>query len=166
MKEIIIVSGGEFNGVVEYLRENKPADNKLFGVDRGALRLVDNGFTLDMAIGDFDSVTAEEFERIKQGAKRIHRTIPVKDDTDTELALKVAIETYPEEKYTLLGYAGGRMDHFLANLFMVTQPRFSNIIERLSLVDEQNTLTFLKPGKHKLASQLGFDYLSLIGIGK
>lgn len=58
------------------------------GVDRGSLFLIENQLPLDLAVGDFDSVSQDELQLIKKTAKAFVQASPEKDDTDTELALK------------------------------------------------------------------------------
>ena len=58
------------------------------GVDRGSLFLIENQLPLDLAVGDFDSVSQDELQLIKETAKAFVQACPEKDDTDTELALK------------------------------------------------------------------------------
>ena len=60
---------------------------KFIGVDRGGLKLIEAGHTLDHALGDFDSVTLEELKTIK--AKKIIKLNPIKDETDTLYALRL-----------------------------------------------------------------------------
>ena len=51
-----------------------------------------NGVTPDIIVGDFDSTTTnalEYFER--KGQTEIRRLNPIKDDTDTEYAIRLAI---------------------------------------------------------------------------
>ena len=58
------------------------------GIDKGSSFLLKNQLPLDLAIGDFDSVSAEEFKQIKAKAKKLVMAPAEKNDTDTELALK------------------------------------------------------------------------------
>ena len=93
------------------------------GVDRGALYLLEQGKSLDAAIGDFDSLSQEEYEKVKAQAKFLKQSPAEKDDTDTQLGLLYAIEHFPDVQYRLAGLTGGRLDHFLANFWMVLEPR-------------------------------------------
>ena len=66
------------------------------GVDRACLRLLELGLPLDLAVGDFDSVSRSELEMIQSAAKDCMIAPAEKDDTDTELALKIIFQLYPE----------------------------------------------------------------------
>lgn len=131
------------------------------GVDRGALRLIEAGVTPDLAVGDFDSVGANELKKIKHYSKEVIVLPTEKDDTDTEAALEKIIEFYPKEKITLYGSTGGRMDHFLQNFYMILQPRFEPLTERFQMKDEQNTIRFLKPGTHQIVKEKTASYFSI-----
>lgn len=43
------------------------------GVDRGALYLVDKGIRPHSIVGDFDSITAEEFARISEAVDHVEQ---------------------------------------------------------------------------------------------
>ena len=72
---------------------------------------------LALAVGDFDSVTAEERQVIRKYAQHFVQARPEKDDTDLELALLTIFEQNPQAQVTIFGALGGRIDHMLANAF-------------------------------------------------
>ena len=75
-----------------------------------------NKLTPDWIIGDFDSASSEALDYFG-GQPDISwiRLNPVKDDTDTESAIRKAI-ALGAEKITLLGATGTRIDHLLGNI--------------------------------------------------
>lgn len=87
----------------------------VFGADRGALYCVKHGIPVNVAIGDFDSVTPEEKELIRQASGHFVELPAHKDRTDTAEALLLASEN--SESITILGgITGKRIEHFLANV--------------------------------------------------
>lgn len=86
--------------------------DKYIGIDRGSFYLLEEDLPLDFAIGDFDSLSSEERERVRQNAKNFFQAPAEKDDTDTQLALLMAIEHFPNAKIDIIGATGGRIDHF------------------------------------------------------
>lgn len=80
----------------------------LLCADAGYLLAKENGLTPDWIIGDFDSA-----ER-PQGANVIAHPVE-KDDTDTLLCVRHALEIGARE-ILIVGGFGGRLDHTLANL--------------------------------------------------
>lgn len=117
MKKIIIVCGGVFDEDLarEFLQEK---DRYVIAADRGLSHLIRMGIRPDAVIGDFDSVSEmdrvaiETYERI--GDAKVVRLNPVKDSTDTEAALRMAMEQ--EGEIIILGATGRRLDHSLANI--------------------------------------------------
>lgn len=144
-------------------------DALLIGVDRGALYLIEAGLELDHAVGDFDSVSQEEFALIQAKSRSIHRSPAEKDDTDMELALVMAMEqTDPANtNYYLFGAITskeGRLDHLIANLWLVYQPRFQAIQGQLYFMDEARQIDFLTPGCQVIHNRNQARYLSIISL--
>lgn len=129
------------------------------GVDRGTLTLLENGITPIQAFGDFDSITALEFERIQNAAIPLSTYQPEKDATDLELALTWALEQSPEVCY-LVGATGGRLDHALMNIQLLV--RGIELSTKIYLVDNQNIVTLLPPGTYNIGKRPDFNYISFI----
>ncbi|HEL1585885.1 TPA: thiamine diphosphokinase [Streptococcus suis] len=155
MIKIAVIAGGSFDCLPE------PADLYV-GVDAGSLRLLDHSLPLDWAIGDFDSVTSEELGRIKNQAERFLQAPAEKDDTDLELALKEIFKAYPQAQVRIYAALGGRMDHMMANLFLVAEPDLAPYMEQIELVDSQNVVRFRPAGQHRLSPIAGMKYISFI----
>ncbi|MFA6731015.1 MAG: thiamine diphosphokinase [Eubacteriales bacterium] len=86
---------------------NKQKGDYIIAADAGYLRL--GGISPDLVIGDFDSLGF-----IPENVKiELHPT--EKDDTDTLLAVKAGLSR-GANRFVLLGCAGGRLDHTIANL--------------------------------------------------
>ena len=85
MGKIAILAGGDSALL--------PKDHDVYvGVDGGCLKLLEQGLPLDIAVGDFDSVSETDLRQIQTQAKQVIQSIPEKNDTDLELALKAAFE--------------------------------------------------------------------------
>ena len=69
------------------------------GVDRGSLWILEEDLPLALAVGDFDSVTAEERQVIQKRAQHFVQAQPEKDDTDLELALLTIFEQNAEHVF-------------------------------------------------------------------
>lgn len=81
------------------------------GVDKGAILACQNNIKLDYAIGDFDSISAEEL-KVLETYTEVIKLNPIKDVTDTEYALQMFKDC---EKLVILGgILGKRIDHFFA----------------------------------------------------
>ncbi len=88
----------------------------VIAVDGGYLYCQALSIEPDVVIGDFDSLEESYAAQIEEnGAQRLIRLSPVKDDTDTLAAIRLGLkEGYRE--FHLYGAAGGRLEHTLANL--------------------------------------------------
>ena len=122
----------------------------IVGIDKGALICAQNKLTMDLAIGDFDSVTPEEMDVIRAHCKKIVVLDTVKDVTDTQAAMSY-IKDYDE--VLLCGGLGGRIDHQLINIGLIKKDI------RMSLWDE-NHLIYVVEGE-KVIKKAGYRYLSL-----
>ncbi len=130
------------------------------GTDRGALTLVEHGIRPDVAIGDFDSVTTCELEQIKQYSLEFIQLPCEKNETDTEVALQIAMTKFASE-VRIYGALGGRMDHSLANIRLLLQFAKKGLL--VMLVDERNYLTVIAPGQHEILHP-GFPYISFFAL--
>lgn len=163
VRRAIIVSGGNQEGVRELIGPVGMEDF-LIGVDRGAIALLEEGFTPDAALGDFDSITGKELERVRLKVGRVEVLPAEKDLTDTEAALLYAAREVEAQEIMLLGMFGGRVDHMLSNLWIGYQPGLQPLLPRLTLRDQTNTLRFYTPGKYPLTKEPDKQYLSFIGM--
>ena len=91
------------------------------GVDR-ALAL---GLHVDVAIGDFDSVTAAGLAAVERAGGRAERHPAAKDATDLELALDTAFAASPA-RILVVGSESGRLDHVLSSLLVIADPRYAD----------------------------------------
>lgn len=154
--KILLVSGGQ----KEYWPKLNESYDYYVGIDRGSLYLLEAGLPLDLAVGDFDSLTPEEKINVFNYAKETLTAPSEKDDTDTQLAVSVVLKHYPEAEIELIGATGGRIDHFLANLWLVLEDRFRVHSSQITLRDKQNTIQFFLPGTHTILAIPEMKYLA------
>lgn len=155
--KILLVAGGPIN---QWPDLNERKFDYYVGIDYGGLSILEKGWRLDLAIGDFDSLTQGEREKIYQEAKEIKRAQAEKDDTDTQLALACVLERFPEALISIVGGTGGRMDHFLANLWLPLEPRFQPFIRQIQLLDKQNKIDYYLPGEYTVVKEPEMMYLA------
>ena len=147
-------------------KENKDQKLQLVAADRGLDFFRETGLVPDLADGDFDSVSAEGKAYLDSLTRtRIMKLQPEKDDTDTELALKIIFQLYPEAEVTIFGAFGGRIDHMLSNIFLVSDPELAPFMRRICLRDKQNKITYYPEGSHKVLPEPGMTYVSFLHEG-
>ncbi len=115
-KQTVIVSGGmlEKDFALSIL---KSEDTEfIIGVDRGLVFLYDNEIKPDYIVGDFDSVPRKLVDYYKEELDvPVREFNPVKDASDTEIALRLCIGLN-RKKIVILGATGNRIDHLWANV--------------------------------------------------
>lgn len=164
MTVVIICAGGPEEEVVSNDFLFSFHDVKFIGADHGTVYLLNRGIVPDLAVGDFDSLSNEEWQLVHERVPNIQRHNPEKNETDTELALLKALEFNPTE-ILLTGVTGGRLDHYEANLHILyrVQKMYPSI--EIKMINNFNCLQFLWPGKHKIVSDRYFKYLSFFAFG-
>ena len=130
-----------------------PTAENYIGVDKGALTLARNGKRMLLAIGDFDSVEESDLAYIKEYSDTLLQLNPIKDDTDSEAAVMYAIEK-GYQKIHLYGGLGGRLDHAMINLRLV-----SRFPETVYLYDQNNFIYSLAEGVHSIDKR-EYTYIS------
>src|SRR5690606_14886107 len=119
MKSVAIIGNGPPNLIPDLSAYQTHVDSWI-GADKGAVRVIEQQLELSYAVGDFDSVSKSELLRIKESAKNFQQHNVEKDETDLELALKIAFSLNPTTIY-FFGVTGGRLDHTLINIQLLTQ---------------------------------------------
>lgn len=144
-----------------------PRDFDLYvAVDAACLFLLKNGISLSWAIGDFDSVSTAELESIKIAAETFTQVPAEKNDTDAELAIKLIFDRYPKAHVRVFGAFGGRVDHMMANLFLPSDPDISPFMRQLCLLDQQNQISYLPAGQHRIFPKKEASYISFMLEGE
>lgn len=100
--------------------------------DSGYKYAVEIGIVPDIIVGDFDSYSGSLPENV-----RLYRSIPEKDDTDTMLAVKIAIESGCND-ICLYGALGRRFDHTFANIQTLVYAYENNC--NMSIIDSDNEI--------------------------
>lgn len=130
-------------------------------VDGGARIAQHFALTIDLLIGDMDSLTDDEFQTIVDSGAEIQRHPPEKDLTDLELAL-VTVAERDYDSIRIIGGLGGRIDQTLANIYLLTLPELEGC--DVQIVAGKQSIYLLKSGTHTLHGAKD-DTISLIPIG-
>ena len=115
-KKGMIISGGSIEDAfaLQMLEEIRP--DYVIGVDSGLAFLYHNQVMPTHIVGDFDSVEPEIIAYYRENtAIPVRAFNPVKDATDTEIAVHLAVEL-GVKKLWILGATGTRLDHVMSNI--------------------------------------------------
>lgn len=157
-KDFYIFTGGVISDeIFAYLDLN---NKEIIGVDHGIDWLLQHDIIPDYFVGDFDSIESSTLQLIKEKyADNLEIFSNEKDETDTELAMMLAISKNPNE-ITIFGGLGSRLDHVYANVNLLIQSERKNITS--SILDVNNRIQILLPNKIKEISKSNFNYISLL----
>lgn len=162
-KRIVIVSGGELDEkfALAVLRES--VTNCVIGVDKGMELLYWNGIVPSYIVGDFDSVDQKIADYYRdETSVPIREYNPVKDASDTEIAVRLAM-TLGCSELVILGATGGRIDHLWANVQTLTIPFRAGIDAKI--LDPRNRIRLIGGKTILKKSEAYGPYFSLFPLG-
>ncbi len=129
MPRCIIFANGILPDLDSARRLLRP-DDFLLAADGGTRHILDLGRTPSIIIGDLDSATFDLRPLTESGTKIIQHPRD-KDETDLELALDYAVQNGYRE-IVIVAALGDRLDQTLANIALLTDPRFLTFDLRLA----------------------------------
>ena len=148
MKKAAIIIGRNIN-----LKNIDLSNTYVIGVERGCLAAISAHLELDVAVGDFDSVSQGELRKIYAKVKKVVKLNPVKDETDTAYAYHL-VSNY--DKISILGgIQGERIEHFIAILNILKEDKKVEIIDKnshISSIDSSDSPYIINNTKYKYVS--------------
>ena len=161
-RRAVIVSGGRLEPEVVF-REIK-IGGYIIGADGGVNFLRKYNIEPDYIVGDFDSIDESVIAHYKKEHKvSIREFNPVKDASDTEIAVRLALELGYKE-ITVLGATGTRMDHIFANIQVLSIAFESGA--RAEIVDVYNRIALIGKDTILTKSTSYGQYFSLFSLTK
>lgn len=125
-RTVIVVTGGD--PVPARADDDLPADAFVIAADSGIDHAAALGRRVDVAVGDFDSVSPAGLAAVERSGARVERHPTAKDRTDLELALDAVLALDPApDRAVVLGGHGGRLDHLLANALLLASPAYTAV---------------------------------------
>lgn len=138
------------------------SDDVVIGVDQAIFYLYKQRITIDLAVGDFDSLKQQGLLHNIQTKK-----LPVKkDETDTFHAIQMAYEMNPDHVVLIGGDGGERIEHMVAHfmlfhhfpkLKMLTEHSIIQVIDSKTKVTHQGFVNIF-PYPEATVSLEGFEY--------
>lgn len=160
---IINILGGGPEELIPDLYDLDEKEGIWVGVDRGVYHLLSRNIIPNIAFGDFDSVSLEEYQIITSKISNVNKYKAEKDETDMELAINWALLQNPQ-KICLYGGTGGRYDHFMGNVQLLLKPILQGSKICIEMIDRQNIINVHRPGSYTLEKIDGFPYISFLPI--
>ncbi len=163
-KRAVIISGGTlYEELIEKtIRECE--DPCIIGVDKGVKFLYHHKIRPSYIVGDFDSLSHEIVDYYKNETHvSVREFNPVKDASDTEIAVRLAI-TLGCHEMVILGATGSRVDHLWANIQTLTIP-FKAGVDAV-ILDPQNRIRLIGGETHLKKEEAFGDYFSVFPLGE
>lgn len=133
----------------------------LLAADGGAHIAAHYGLQPHAVIGDMDSIDPALLAALEAQGAAITRFPVAKDETDLELAL-IAAAAGGHDPIIIIGAVGSRLDHTLANVYLLALPQLDG--RTVKMVSGREEITLLRPGKHRIDGAVG-DTISLLPVG-
>ena len=137
----LIVTGGNINlNFFNNLLNNEKFDITIAS-DKGLETLDKLNIVPNYIIGDFDSINREVLNKyINREDINVFKLNPIKDFTDTHMALKKAIDL-KSTNVTIVGAIGTRIDHILGNINILKEALDKDI--DCKIVNENNEISLI-----------------------
>lgn len=130
----IIVANSPYRNFDDYVY-NK--EDIFIGMEDGCIDIINRGFDLDYAIGDFDHTA--NLDIIKEKAKYIQTFNPDKNEIDLELVLMFLSSLKTKDDIYIYNAAYGRTDHELITIKLLM--KYHNL--KLKLVTDKEYVIYL-----------------------
>lgn len=140
-RRTVIVTGGllEEDFVLDILKAQET--EFIIGVDHGLTFLYQHDILPNYVVGDFDSVQPQIVSYFKNERKvPVREYNPVKDASDTEIALRFCLDLHRKD-ILILGGTGTRQDHVWANVQILKAALDAGVDARI--VDSHNRIRLL-----------------------
>jgi thiamine pyrophosphokinase len=117
---VVIVLGGDQPD--QRVRGYVPDGAQVIAADAGVDHARALGLTIDLAVGDMDSVSLAGLAHLQQERIPTERHRPDKEASDGELALHAAMRSQPDRILLICGGGQDRLDHLLTTIALLTSP--------------------------------------------
>lgn len=162
-RKAVIISGGSIQASFALEMIEKIQPDEIIGADNGLAFLYHNQVKPTYIVGDFDSVDSKIIRYYREETDVPIRTFnPVKDASDTEIAVRLALELSADEIW-ILGGTGTRLDHVLANIQVLKIAHDAGV--RAYLVDSYNKIYLIEKEACLRKEEAFGAYFSVFPLG-
>ena len=153
----IIIANGNFKEKPNSINTKK---SLVIAANGGANAAIKAGIKIDIAIGDFDSISQTNIKKLQQQGVKLIKHPTDKDKTDLELTIRYAIDNNAED-ILIYGALGKRADMTIAN---ITAASVFGINKKIKIIDQNQEITFIFPNKKMSYTGNNKDIISLIPL--
>lgn len=137
----LIISGGRIDTDLALKVLERTYEHRI-GVDGGVGFCYEHQIPLTRIVGDFDTLDPEILRWYREHTGiEIRAYDPVKDATDTQIAVELALEL-GSSRITILGGTGTRLDHVLGNIQTLYLPLAKGV--GCEILDRHNRIRLIK----------------------
>lgn len=156
----IIIANGHLPNPARARRRVRPGD-QIICADGGVHHARVMGLTPDVVVGDLDSLDPDLRIQLEAAGVRFEVHPARKDETDFELALRLAIAEGAAE-IEILAMLGGRLDQSLANLLLLARPEWAPA--RVRVTEGDQSAWPVRGGQEMTIAGVAGDLLSLVPL--
>ena len=162
MKSCVIISGGrlDYQFASDFIEKEKP--EMLIAADKGLAFCEETGILPTEIVGDFDTLGETLLPKYEKLGVPVHKYNPVKDATDTEIAVRLGMEL-GASRITILGASeGNRLDHLFGNVLTMMIPQQAGV--ECFMVDAHNRMRILTNSVEIRKEEQYGKYISLVPL--
>ncbi|TJX67011.1 thiamine diphosphokinase [Soehngenia saccharolytica] len=156
MKALVVSGGNEINKdkLISLCEQN----DVIIAADAGVEQLLKINKLPDYLVGDLDSISKKSIVYLKSQKVKTIVYPKEKDKSDTEIAIDLILPQNPDN-ITLVSATGTRIDHSLANIFLLK--KLSDLNIDTQIIDNNNIIKLIKP-EQIVSKDETFKYISII----
>src|SRR4030043_345923 len=159
MNALVLANGELYETDILRKRISSEVFDLVIGVDGGSRYASELNVSIDVIIGDMDSISPGQQERNEHA--RFISYPEEKDETDLELALLYAVEQ-GADRIVVVGAMGGRMDMTISNIQLIAYASSDSC--RIEVWHGNQTGWIIQPPGEDIPGNSG-DTISLITLG-
>lgn len=159
----LIVADGDIPSRAAVDRLLAPAGATLVvAADGGALKATALGLRPDIVVGDSDSLPIEASDALRADGVEVIVHPSAKDESDTELAVREALNRGATALTIIGAFGGPRLEHTIANLLLLCLPALAGRDARLA--DGASVVRLLDAGRTLTVNGKRGDFVSLFPL--